>query len=108
MTREDRRVAPRVRVNLAARWEGVLGRLEGWVSDLSRSGCFILTAGEVLEGELIRVEIQLPTEGWIYLWGEVVNRAAEIGFGVRFTGSDERDQMLLTLFLDYALERASI
>ncbi|MGB9178747.1 MAG: PilZ domain-containing protein [Pyrinomonadaceae bacterium] len=69
---EDRRIAERVRVQLDARWEGVISRREGIVSDISSTGCFILTRAEVVAGELIRVEIQSPTEGWFSLWGEVV------------------------------------
>ena len=44
---KDRRSAPRARVKLTARWEGVLSRENATVTDLSRSGCFVLTGGKV-------------------------------------------------------------
>ena len=55
----DRRSAPRVRVKLPARWEGVLSRENATVTDLSRSGCFVLTGGKVEVKELVWLEIQL-------------------------------------------------
>ena len=98
---EERRVAERVRVQLEARWEGVISRREGTVSDLSKTGCFILTRAEVVPGELIRMEIQSPTEGWFSLWGEVVYQIEEMGFAVSFTGSSKEEQTMLALLLDY-------
>ena len=50
---KDRRSAPRVRVKLQARWEGVLSRESATVTDLSRSGCFVLTGGKVEVKELV-------------------------------------------------------
>lgn len=109
MTHEERRAAERVRVNLNARWEGVLEQHVGTISDISTSGCFILTSGEVKSGELVRVEIQLPTEGWIYQWGEVVYHVPDIGFAVRFTGLSEKEHMMLSLLIDYVRgERADL
>jgi hypothetical protein len=58
--------------------------------------------------ELIRVEIQLPTERWIYLWAEVVYQLSEIGFALRFTGSTETEQTMLNLLLDMLAESASV
>jgi hypothetical protein len=54
--------------------------------------------------ELIRVEIQLPTEGWLYLWGEVVYRIEEMGFALRFTGISDMEQAMLDLLLDFMRE----
>jgi hypothetical protein len=97
----ERRIAERVRVHLNARWEGVLARREGVISDISATGCFILTSDEVERGELVRLEIETPTEGWIYLWGEVVYLIEEMGFAVRFTGASESEQTMLALLIDY-------
>ena len=79
---KERRTAERFKVNLQTRWEGVLDRHDGVVTDISSNGCFILSAGAVAQGELVRVEIQTPTEGWIYMWGEAVYLQEEIGFVV--------------------------
>ncbi|HYE65247.1 MAG TPA: PilZ domain-containing protein [Pyrinomonadaceae bacterium] len=98
---DERRTAERVKVNLPTRWEGVLTQREGTITDISATGCFILTPGEVADRELVRVEIELPTGGKIYLWGEVLNIAPEIGFAVRFTGFTEKEQTMLDLLVDY-------
>lgn len=97
----ERRIAERVRVHLNAHWEGVLARREGVISDISSTGCFILTSDEVERGELVRLEIETPTEGWIYLWGEVVYLIEEMGFALRFTGASESEQTMLALLIDY-------
>ena len=100
----DRRQSERVYVRLNARWEGVLARCEGNIVDLSSTGCFVLTADLVKPKELIRVEIQLPTEGWLYLWGEVVYRIEEMGFALRFTGVSDMEQGMLDLLLEFMRE----
>ncbi len=102
----DRRQSERVYVQLNARWEGVLARCEGHIVDLSATGCFVLTSDRVKQKELIRVEIQLPTEGWLYLWGEVVYRIEEMGFALRFTGVSDTEQAMLDLLLEYMREEA--
>jgi hypothetical protein len=95
----ERRRAPRVDVNLPARWEGVLTQQEATVTSLSKNGCFLLTAGEVESKELIRIEIKLPDNKCMYFWGEVVDAANEIGFALRFTSWNEEDETLLRSFL---------
>jgi hypothetical protein len=90
---EDRRTAPRVKVNLPARWEGVLFHQEAAVTSLSRTGCFVLTAGKVQENELIWLEISLPNQQPVYLWAEVVDQAYEIGFAVSFNSSSGKDDV---------------
>ena len=84
----ERRRAERVKVALDAHWEGVLAQCSGTVVDLSVTGCFILTPDQVRTKELIRVEMVSPTGGLLYLWGEVVYQVHEMGFALRFTGSD--------------------
>jgi hypothetical protein len=95
----ERRRAPRVNVNLPARWEGVLTQQEASVTSLSKSGCFLLTGGEVEPKELIRLEIQMPDGEYIYFWGEVVDAANEIGFALRFTSWTDEDEDKLGRFL---------
>lgn len=90
MTKE-RRKAERVKVDLRAYWEGSITQLEGSIVDLSISGCFILSDDRVTVGELIRVEIQLPKHGPLYVWGEVIYQIPEMGFAVHFTGADDAD-----------------
>jgi hypothetical protein len=101
---EERRRARRIKVNLSARWEGVLTQQQAQVTDLSITGCFLLSGGQVEAKELVRLEIELP-DGPIYFWAEVVDAAYEIGFAVRFTAIEDVDEKRLTEFVASAIER---
>ena len=103
---DERRKNDRVKVSLQATWEGVLTILKGEIVDLSSTGAFILTNDQVTLGELIRLEIQQPREGVLYLWAEVVYKMSEIGFGVRFTGADEAEMKRLEWLVKAELMRA--
>ena len=96
----DRRSAPRVRVNLPAHWEGALSRENATVTDLSRSGCFVLSGGKVDVKELVRLEIQLTETQTVNFWAEVVDQASEIGFALKFNSSTPEDEATLASFLD--------
>ena len=97
---KERRSAPRVRVKLPARWEGVLARENATVTDLSRSGCFVLTGGKVEVKELVWLEIRLTDSQAVNFWAEVVNQASEIGFALRFNSSSPEDEATLAKFLE--------
>ena len=101
---EERRQTERVKVALDAHWEGVLVHCSGTVVDLSVTGCFILTPDQVQPQELIRMEIEKPTGGCIYLWGEVVYQVSEMGFALRFTGATDREEQMLQLLIDFVRE----
>jgi hypothetical protein len=97
---KDRRAAPRARVNLPARWEGVAARENATVTDISRNGCFVLSGGKVGLKELVWLEIKLPDKQTIHFWGEVVYDASEIGFALRFNASSTEDEETLAKFLE--------
>ena len=97
---KDRRSAPRVRVKLPARWEGVLSRENATVTDLSRSGCFVLSGGKVEVKELVWLEIELTENQKVIFWAEVVNDAADIGFALKFNSSSPEDEAALAKFLE--------
>ena len=100
----DTRKAPRIKIKLPARWEGVLEQREATVTSLSISGCFLLSGGEVKPNELVRIEIELPDGEPVYCWGEVVDQAYDIGFAVRFNALEEEEQErlanLISLHID--------
>ena len=100
---KERRSSPRVRVNLPARWEGVLSRDTATVTDLSRSGCFVLTGGKVEVKELVWLEIKLTETQAVNFWGEVVDAASEIGFALKFNSSSTEDEAALARFLEKIL-----
>jgi hypothetical protein len=96
----DRRSAPRVRVKLKANWEGVLCHDIGTVTDLSRTGCFVLTGGKVQLKELIWLELVLPQPPPIHFWAEVVDVATEIGFAVKFNAGSDEDHNRLAQYIE--------
>jgi hypothetical protein len=97
---KERRSAPRARVNLPARWEGALSRENATVTDLSRTGCFVLTGGKVDVKELVRLEIRLTDTQSVHFWAEVVDAASDIGFALKFNSSTPEDEAALASFLD--------
>jgi c-di-GMP-binding flagellar brake protein YcgR len=102
---KERRSAPRVKVKLPARWEGALHRENASITDLSVSGCFILSGGKVELKELVWLELQLPDQEPVQVWAEVVDQANEIGFAVRFNSIDDADQRHLVNYINDQLGR---
>lgn len=96
----ERRKAPRARVKLSARWEGAMSRENATVTDLSRTGCFLLTGGKVEVKELVWLEIQLGDAQAVNFWAEVVDEASEIGFALKFNSSSPEDEAALAKFLE--------
>ena len=96
---QERRTAERVRLNLRTRWEALTTQGRGAVTDLSPSGCFVLTGGKVSVGELIRMDISFPEE-IVSVWGQVVYAVAEIGFALRFNFGSVEEQVALNRLLE--------
>ena len=87
---QERRTTERIRINLKARWEGLISQGQGAICDLSPTGCFVLTGGEVAVGELVRLEIHSPNRIDL-VWGWVVYAVAEMGFALRFAFSKDSE-----------------
>jgi len=96
---QERRTAERIRLDLKARWEGLMTQGRGAVCDLSSMGCFVLSGGEVSAGEFVRLEIHFPKE-ISSLWGEVVYTIAEIGFALRFNFRNRDEQAALNRLME--------
>lgn len=95
---DERRSDERVSLNLTARWDGLSGASEARIEDLSLGGCFVNTRGHVDIGELVGIEIQLPSGEWLQLRGEVTSFQLGIGFGLGFPFlTDEEEQALREL-----------
>jgi len=95
---EDRRSDERISMNLPARWDGLSGVSPAKLDDLSLGGCFVNTRGRVDVGEVVSLEIQLPSGEWLKLRGEVTSYQAGIGFGVVFPFlTDDEEQALRDL-----------
>ena len=98
---EERRGEERVPLMLELRWESLSGKHTARVSDMSMSGCYVETMGQVTTGELIRCEVQLPTGRWMPLVGEVVYHLPGMGFGMRFKRLTETQKEMVASLLDY-------
>jgi hypothetical protein len=96
---QERRQAERVSANLPARWQSLLTQGRGSVCDLSETGGFLLTAGEVRPGELVRMEVDFGNH-LVFLWGEVVYRIVEMGYAVRFVFNEENERRALSNLLE--------
>lgn len=96
----DRRIAERFQVNIEIEWEGLVGRKNGTISDLSPTGCFVLCSGEVEDSENVKIFFPLTDGRKIQFWGEVVNHVFEIGFAMRFIELTEAQKDFLEKFVD--------
>jgi hypothetical protein len=99
---DERRGEDRVPLLMDVRWEGLSGKYAARISDISLSGCYVESMGQVTVGEVIRFEIQLPTARWMPLRGEVVYHLPTLGFGVKFTALTTMERNLLAHVIDYA------
>jgi hypothetical protein len=97
----ERRTSKRVWADIKTQWHGLLTNREGSISDISTSGCFILTGGEVSPGELVSVEIDVPKVLRMQLWGKVVYHIADMGFALRFKDLSITDKTLLSRLIEY-------
>lgn len=81
---EKKRRAPRVIVHLDVAWEGIFGKQKGTISDISVNGCYVLSSGEVIDGEIVKVApLRLPDIN-VVLTGEVRHHQHDLGFGMEF------------------------
>jgi len=80
----ERRGVKRFSIVLDIEWEGLSGRSSGTISDVSESGCFVLSGKEVSDGESVRLFIPMCDGMKAQFNGTVVNHEEEIGFAVRF------------------------
>ena len=95
---QERRTSERVHANLNVHWETLKAQGRGSVCDLSSSGCFVLTGGEVTAGELLRMDL-IFADGIAAFWGNVVYAINEMGFAVRFVFGSEADQQAVERFI---------
>lgn len=80
----ERRASNRYSLELDIEWEGAAGRIPGTVSDVSIDGCFVLSSGEINDGDVVKLFVPLADGMKVQFEGKVANHVYEIGFGVRF------------------------
>ena len=96
----DRRAVERFNVNIEVEWEGLIGRKPGTISDISPLGCFVLSSGEVEDGENVKIFLPLTDGRKIQFWGEVSNHVFEIGFAVKFIELSDAQREFLEVSVD--------
>jgi hypothetical protein len=85
-SRQDRRSEERVPLPLEVAWESDSGKQHSSrISDISMSGCYVESLGQITVGEMVRFKIELALGKWLPLSGVVVYLHPQIGFGVSFT-----------------------
>jgi hypothetical protein len=96
---DERRSHNRISIRLPVKWEGMSGSHEARSEDISLSGCFINTAARVELGEVVALELELPSGEWLPLRGEVTSYQPGIGFGMVFSllTEDEEDALKVLL-----------
>jgi hypothetical protein len=101
---KENRTQLRYDISLTARWQASASNQNSRIGDLSVGGCYVDSILEVVEGETLRLDIQLPNGEWLSLEGVVVHQSRRLGFGVRFVNLDESQRhkirALLTLETD--------
>ena len=102
---QERRGAPRLRTNIAARWETLKTQGRGSVCDLSSTGCFVLTGGELSARELVRLEL-IAGDEIVNAWGYVVYHVREMGFAVRFVLQIDDDRRAIDRLIQHAQHAA--
>ena len=84
----------RVPLRLEVRWDGFSGSTAAVTSDVSLGGCYIESLSPVTVGDILDFDFQSTTNESMHLQGQVLYSHQNIGFGVRFTDLNARQQML--------------
>ena len=95
----ERRAIIRSQVSLDVEWENLSGRYSGTLSDISELGCFVLSSGDINEGDTLRLLLPLGDGMKVQLMGEVKNHVFEIGFALKFVNLSEAQRRVLREFI---------
>ncbi len=80
---QERRGTNRYPIDADVEWQGSGARQPGTLSDVSLDGCFVLSSGQVTDGENVRIYVPLADGMKVEFTGQVANHVVEIGFGVK-------------------------
>jgi hypothetical protein len=98
---KEKRSDERVPTNLPAKWDGLSGGHEARIEDISLGGCFVNTTGRAEIGEVVVLQVKLPSGEWLTLRGEARTAQDGIGFGINFSFiTDEEEYALRELILN--------
>lgn len=82
---DERRGSVRYPIEVDIEWEAGSGRQPGSLSDVSLDGCFVLSSGDVNDGDAVKLFVPLADGMKVQFAGTVANHVFEIGFGIKFT-----------------------
>ena len=97
---QERRTDKRTPVNLTARWDALSGQHDARIEDIGLGGCFVNAVTRVEIGEIVPLEIKLPSGEWLQLRGEVTSYQEAVGFGLQFTFLTEDEETALKQLLE--------
>lgn len=80
----DRRDAKRFGITVEIEWETSAGRKPGTISDINKTGCFVLSSGNVTDGEPVILYLPLSDGTLVQFAAEVSNHVIAIGFAAQF------------------------
>ena len=92
---DERREEERKNITLDVRWDGGGSNQPARLADLSLGGCYVDTLGMVEIGEVISLEIKLPSGEWLPLRGTVTYQQPGLGFSLCFTFLTEDEEYQL-------------
>jgi hypothetical protein len=92
----ERRGIDRYPIEIDIEWEGSKGRQTGTLSDISLGGCFVLSSGDIEDGDRVRIFIPVGEGMKVQFDGKVANHVYEIGFAVIFDPTSAAQRDLLT------------
>lgn len=81
---QERRGSIRYPVEVEIEWKDSSARSPGTLSDVSLDGCFVLSSGNVNDGDHVKLFVPLSDGMKVEFSGTVANHVIEIGFGLRF------------------------
>lgn len=73
----------------------------GRITSLGVESCFVKTKAEAQEGQMLYVNLWLPTERWLLLRGRVAYRMPKVGFGLSFNDLTETEREMLRTLLEF-------
>ena len=102
---EERRSVNRYQVEVDVEWQTSAGRSPGTISDVGLDGCFVLSSGDVADGEPVKIFVPLADGMKVEFTGRITNHVFEIGFGAKFDKISAAQRDLLARLVQDAEER---
>ena len=96
---DEKRKHGRQPLVMEASWDGSGIKSRARTVDISATGCFIDTLGQVEVGETLNLKFTVPDGEYISVQGVVKYQMLSLGFGVRFTRIADSDRLRLDALL---------